>query len=822
MMENLDQEKRKSKLFLSWILIFLLLLCHPQITSSCRTTSTMSQAILPLLFFNLGHATSENIIFEQIGSLAGSTSYLHAHITLSISSIEQQFNKYRQLVKTEYSNITRVHGMMKRLAQTKMLNQSTNPTHTYFSDAYIYGTAVVWTNMAKLHLEDMEDIQAHIESLRNLLPDIATKNQNQVSHDPSYFQDIVKRMTIDSYVEDDPPKNPMRRNQEPELDEADIPFHFRETPLHEAAYLITRRQSLSLNPVTSTPAPISTTTTPTLNQTEMDAKATNSTYTRNGRGKRMAGIIALPMAIAATAMGIYNSVQISFLKNELLEVKDNVKRLFEVVQRYDKELADIGQAIREIATALLMTAVADPSYFDARLTRIENQLRDRLRTATHALQTAQHRRLAIDYLSPRQIRLLYSRLVDRAAEFGCELILQHHSDLFQIEASLLFDGADAHLLIHVPMVPRQSLLRLFKLHPFPLPFFDDHFLIPDVQNDVLAVSSTDQRLSTHLSSVDLLGCHRMNQVFMCDRFGVLSKQFNSTCLGSLFNQDFSTARSICRFEIVPVAERVYQLKKNWFATFLPAPSTVPVKCRNGTVTDLHLPRGPSRIHLSPGCEATFSHHHVFADLSIKMPAETLHFDWEWDPLDLLHMPQTDIAQELQRLREFGIHRPVLTDLQYRSAEQQQGAWFSLSHILHYIGNFILILLILTLVIWIAYRCFIWRRSRRQNSSSNPQPRLQRANDPYIRAVSASRVLGTNNPYERQPPPRYPEQVGKDATAPREPGVRYHAVSGEVELPSEPYADSHLRVRSELERQNLAKGLQAQLHRLSQLPVVPDE
>ena len=228
-----------------------------------------------------------------------------------------------------------------------------------------------------------------------------------------------------------------------------------------------------------------------------------------------------------------------------------------MVQRYDKELADISAAIREISTALLIMAVADPSYFKARLTRIENQLRDRLRMTTHALQTTQHRWLAIDYLSPQQIRALYAQLTTRAAKFGCELVIQQHSDLFQIEVSLLFDGSDAHILIHVPMVPRQSLLQLFKLYPFPLPFFNNHFLIHEVQNDVLAVSSTDQRLSTHLSSVDLLGCHRMNQVFMCDRFGVLSKQFNSTCLGSLFNQDFVTARSICRFEVVPVAEKVY-------------------------------------------------------------------------------------------------------------------------------------------------------------------------------------------------------------------------------------------------------------------------
>ena len=126
-------------------------------------------------------------------------------------------------------------------------------------------------------------------------------------------------------------------------------------------------------------------------------------------------------------------------------MKDNVKRLFEVLQRFDKELNEIGSAIRDLSTSLLLMNIASPSFFDAQLTRIENQIRHRLRMATHALQTAQHRRLAIDYLSPKQIRTLFSKLQQRAGEFGCKLLIQHHSDLFQIEVSLLFDGRDAHL-----------------------------------------------------------------------------------------------------------------------------------------------------------------------------------------------------------------------------------------------------------------------------------------------------------------------------------------------------------------------------------------
>ena len=48
--------------------------------------------------------------------------------------------------------------MIKRMTNPQMTNDTLNPKGTYFSDTYIYGTAIVWTNMAKLHIEDMEDI----------------------------------------------------------------------------------------------------------------------------------------------------------------------------------------------------------------------------------------------------------------------------------------------------------------------------------------------------------------------------------------------------------------------------------------------------------------------------------------------------------------------------------------------------------------------------------------------------------------------------------------------------------------------------------------
>jgi hypothetical protein len=39
------------------------------------------------------------------------------------------------------------------------------------------------------------------------------------------------------------------------------------------------------------------------------------------RKKRLAGLIALPIAVAASAVGIYNAAQIEYLKGQLTEIK---------------------------------------------------------------------------------------------------------------------------------------------------------------------------------------------------------------------------------------------------------------------------------------------------------------------------------------------------------------------------------------------------------------------------------------------------------------------------------------------------------------------
>ncbi len=163
----------------------------------------------------------------------------------------------------------------------------------------------------------------------------------------------------------------------------------------------------------------------------------------HGRPKHeILGGIALVVDTATTAMGVYNWAQIIALKNELFEVKDNIGQLLEVVQDYSKNMLAIETGFNELRTTLFYQVIFNPTLFDIRLTRLENQLRSRWSRVTHAIQAAMHQRFAINYLNPSELQTLFHRLEAKAEEAGCDLLIKYHSDLFQVESSLLFDGRD--------------------------------------------------------------------------------------------------------------------------------------------------------------------------------------------------------------------------------------------------------------------------------------------------------------------------------------------------------------------------------------------
>jgi hypothetical protein len=159
------------------------------------------------------------------------------------------------------------------------------------------------------------------------------------------------------------------------------------------------------------------------------------------------------------------------------------------------------------------------NYFALDHTRI--QLHFHLQKLTWVLQAAHLRWLLVDLLDGTQLRLIFDTAARKTKTHHYQLMLRHPSNLFQIETSYVHNGQDVNLFLHVPMAPANSILRLFQLHPFPLPLTESHFLMTDQANQILTISSGIDRLSVEMSVANLMSCHWINLAYLCERHSIM-------------------------------------------------------------------------------------------------------------------------------------------------------------------------------------------------------------------------------------------------------------------------------------------------------------
>jgi hypothetical protein len=153
-------------------------------------------------------------------------------------------------------------------------------------------------------------------------------------------------------------------------------------------------------------------------------------------------------------------------------------------------------------------------------------------------------------------------------------------------------------------------------------------LMPDPINQILAISSTSDCLSIKMSAVNLLSCHRINQVYLCEPNGVLKRILNDTCSVSLYMRDFQGAMTLCEMEIIPKDEMVLQLQVNWYLVHLPQPSTCQINCLNSFVSKIFIKQGAIQIHVSPSCPLQLKPHVLISNFAIQLDAVIKHYKWE--------------------------------------------------------------------------------------------------------------------------------------------------------------------------------------------------
>ena len=187
---------------------------------------------------------------------------------------------------------------------------------------------------------------------------------------------------------------------------------------------------------------------------------------------------------------------------------------------------------------------------------------------------AQLRRLSIDFLTSNQLDSLYASMIDSSTKAGSEFLIYQPSAMFQLEFSYFFDGEIITFLLHMPTVPTRTILRLIKLHHFPMPLSGKYSILPDIKNQVLAISSAGKNISLQFPSINLLGCNQTNHVYLCEKLGILRKNMTRTCLRALYKQKFDLAIILCPMKIVTSGKISYRQKNNKYLIYSPIGQTI--------------------------------------------------------------------------------------------------------------------------------------------------------------------------------------------------------------------------------------------------------
>jgi len=340
-------------------------------------------------------------------------------------------------------------------------------------------------------------------------------------------------------------------------------------------------------------------------------------------------------AVAGTFNGIYTRKQLAALKQDLFALRAETDALTKVSKVHSTLIWQIDTAISDISRALLLLSANPAALTNARFQQLIDLTGHGIDKALRALQAAQYRRLSIDFMDPDQLLALFEKLKTYSVEHQKVLLLEQPSDLLQCELSYFFTGDDIMFLLHVPMAPSMALLRLMRYRPFPIPLDDSTGMIPVLDQDVLAISQgsaiAGTRLTMEVRFTDLMECHQINSIYLCEHHGVLHYQSNRSCLASLYGQDHAAAVQLCRMNIVPLDEAVLALGRNSFLIYNDKPGyNGELSCLDQQGSDISLRKGLNELTLQEHCQLRLRSSIIFADSSVHLAADIHKYDWEWD------------------------------------------------------------------------------------------------------------------------------------------------------------------------------------------------
>jgi hypothetical protein len=182
----------------------------------------------------------------------------------------------------------------------------------------------------------------------------------------------------------------------------------------------------------------------------------------------------------------------------------------------------------------------------------------------------------------------------------------------------------------------------------------------------------------------------------------MRRELNSTCLGSLYMQDFPGAMMLCEMKIVEQTETALQLQDNWYLVYSPLAFTSYIICLNNSNSEVFVKTGPNRIFISPSCQMHLKDHILISDFSLRLDSVIKHYEWDLDEIAFSSEERTLSSRWLEILGTENVSCSTLNSIcQDIAIERRSSSW---TYLFSIIGVLIAIILAVTgaYLLWVRY------------------------------------------------------------------------------------------------------------------------
>jgi hypothetical protein len=219
--------------------------------------------------------------------------------------------------------------------------------------------------------------------------------------------------------------------------------------------------------------------------------------------------------------------------------------------------------------AAIWTKEGSQNRLMSKLAEPFNDLRERLFKLKTAVYGFTIRGFSLPMFTINYMTELRKEVDKKLRQIGFESLAESAEDFYRISFShLRTSGGDILVILHVPVVETEYVLKLFHVIPIPAPLSiyqhvyegPNGMVAPILANEMIAISRENKSKEVSYDEI-IQKCSIYFGHILCKEFPPLDDGLQDSCLGSLFFGDWEGAHKHCHFGIFSIQEFSVQISE---------------------------------------------------------------------------------------------------------------------------------------------------------------------------------------------------------------------------------------------------------------------